>query len=179
MLCFAYLTIFFCANTVIIHITPHLVDIGFSTSFAAIVIAIIGGTSIFGRVAMGITVDKIGSKRALLVCFIVFIVALSGLQMATTTLTLSIFGVVYGFCHGGFFALISPTVAEFFGTRYHGLILGIVIFSGSVGGAVGPLVTGHIFDTTDSYRTAFLLLLSLAITGFILILSSGPAKLKQ
>ena len=76
------------------------------------------------------------------------------------------------------FALISSAVAEFFGTRSHGLILGILIFSGSVGGSIGPLVTGHIFDTTASYRVAFLLLLSLAITGFTLILSSGSAERK-
>jgi len=179
MLCFAYLTIFFCAGTVLIHIAPHVVDLGFSASFAATIIAMIGGASIIGRFVMGLTGDKIGSKRALLICFIILIATLSSLQLAVGSLTLSLFGLAYGFCHGGFFALISPTVAEFFGTRYHGLILGIVIFSGSVGGSIGPLVTGHIFDITASYQVAFLLLLSLAITGFILILSSGAVEPKR
>ncbi len=179
MLCFAYLTIFFCTNTVIVHIAPHVVDLGFSASFAANMIAIIGGASIIGRLIMGITGDRIGTKRALLICFIILIAALSGLQMAVGLWALFLFAMVYGFCHGGFFALISPTVAEFFGTRYHGLILGVVIFSGSVGGSLGPLLTGHIYDISASYRAAFLLLLSLAITGFTLTLSSGSARRKD
>jgi len=178
MLCFAYLTIFFCANTIIIHIAPYVVDLGFYASFAATVMAVIGGASIIGRLIMGITGDKIGSKQALLICFIILIAALSELQLAAGLWTLFLFAIVYGFCHGGFFAIISPTVAEFFGTRSHGLILGIIFFSGTVGGSLGPLVAGHIFDITASYRAAFLLLLSLAIAGFIVTLSSGSAERK-
>ena len=84
---------------------------------------------------------------------------------------LFLFAFVYGFSHGGFFVLISSIVAEFFGTQSHGSILGTVIFSGSVGGSIVPLIAGRIFDTTGSYNIAFLLLLLLAIIGFILILS--------
>ena len=86
------------------------------------------------------------------------------------------FALVYGFCHGGFYALTSPAVAEFFGTRCHGLILGIVIFCGSVGGCLGPLVAGYIFDMTSSYQAVFLLLLSMAVAGCLLIFYSGPVK---
>ncbi|MFC1954392.1 MFS transporter [Chloroflexota bacterium] len=173
MLCPAYLTIFFSCNTIMIHIVPHTVDLGFSLSFGATVIAVIGGASIIGRFTMGVTADKIGSKRALLACFLILIVTLLWLQLAREAWMLILFVLIYGFCHGGFFALMSPTVAEFFGTRSHGLILGIVIFSGSMGGSIGPLLSGRIFDTTGSYTTAFLLLLLLASTGLILILSSG------
>jgi len=178
MLCSAYLVLFFCSMSVMVHIAPHAIDLGFSASFAATVVAIFGGASIAGRLVMGITSDKIGSKRTFLACFIILIIALSELQLAAESWTLSLFAIVYGFSHGGFFALISPAVAEFFGTRSHGLILGIVIFSGTVGGSIGPLVTGHIFDTTASYRAAFILLLSLAIAGFILILSLGSPERK-
>ncbi|MFC1966645.1 MFS transporter [Chloroflexota bacterium] len=178
MLCPAYLAIFFCCNTVIVHIVPHVVDLGFSASFAATVLAVIGGASIIGRFAMGITADKVGSKRALLACFLILIAALLWLQQAGDLRMLFLFALAYGFGHGGFFALMSPSVAEFFGTQFHGLIFGIVIFSGSVGGSLGPLLAGRIFDTTGSYNMAFLLLLLLAGTGFILILSSGQHNRK-
>ncbi len=178
-LCPAYLTIYFCSNAVLVHIAPYSVDLGFSPSFAAAMLAMIGGASVIGRLTMGITGDKIGSKRGLLTCFIILIAAMSWLRLTGALWTLILFAIIYGFCHGGFFALISPTVAEFFGTRSHGLILGIVIFSGCVGSSLGPLVVGYIFDTRASYRVAFLLLLSLAITGFVLILLSGSVKRKQ
>lgn len=176
MLCPAFLTVLFCTFTVIVHFAPYVVDLGFSVSFGATMISVIGGASIIGRLVMGITGDRIGSKRALLICFTILIASFSWLQLAREIWALSIFALVYGFCHGGFYALISPTVAEFFGTRSHGAIFGVVIFSGSVGGAIGPLVTGYIFDITASYQAAFLLLLALSIVGFISILFSGTAQ---
>ncbi|MFC1983512.1 MFS transporter [Chloroflexota bacterium] len=179
MLCLIYLAVFFCCNTVIIHIVPHVVDLGFPPSFAAIVLAVIGGASIIGRFTSGLSADKIGSKRMLLVCFIILIAALSWLQIAGDSWMLFIFALAYGFCHGGFYSLMSPIVADFFGTHSHGLILGIVIFSGSIGGAIGPLISGRIFDITRNYDIAFLLLLMLASIGFILILSLGQNNLKQ
>ena len=106
------------------------------------------------------------------------ITGLIWLQLAQRLWIFYLFAAIHGFAHGGVFALVSPLVAWLFGTKSHGLILGIVIFSGTVGGSVGPLVAGHIFDITASYRTAFLLLLSLAIAGFALILSSGSAERK-
>jgi len=74
----------------------------------------------------------------------------------------------------GFFALISPSVAGLFGTRAHGTLFGIVSFSGTVGGAIGSLLAGYIFDITHSYRLGFLLLIMLSIIGLMLTASLNP-----
>ena len=87
---------------------------------------------------------------------------------------LYLFSAVYGFCHGGFFALISPMVADLFGITSHGVIYGIVIFSGTIGGAIGPILAGYIFDITASYQLDFLFLLAFAILGLILITMIRP-----
>ena len=68
---------------------------------------------------------------------------------------LYLFAVVYGIGHGGHFTLISPLVAEHFGIRSHGVLFGIVLFAGTVGGAAGPILAGHLFDITGSYGSAF------------------------
>lgn len=87
------------------------------------------------------------------------------------------FAAIYGFAHGGLFTVMSPTVAELFGTGSHGLLFGIVLFSGTLGGAIGPLMTGGLFDLTGSYRLAFLILTAMAVVGFILVtLLRPPAK---
>lgn len=77
---------------------------------------------------------------------------------------------MYGFAHGGFFTLLSPLVAEFFGLISHGVILGIVIFSGTVGGAIGPLLTGRIFDVVGSYQQAFLILAIISVIALVILL---------
>ena len=79
------------------------------------------------------------------------------------------FAPVYGFTHGAFFTLISPTIAEFFGTRSHGVIFAIVLFPGTIGGALSPLIAGHVFDTLGSYQPVFICLAGLAVAGLVLV----------
>jgi MFS family permease len=176
MLCGAYFAVLFSTNTIIVHVAPFAVDLKLSASLAAAMVSIIGGTSIAGRLTMGHVADKIGSRRALLLSFIIFVGAFSWLQVVKSSSSLVLFTVVYGFAQGGFYAIMSPTVAEFFGTRAHGAILGILIFIASVGGTIGPFLTGRIFDRLASYQLAFLILLGLAVTGLALTLLSGPFK---
>ena len=50
----------------------------------------------------------------------ILLVSFAWLQVAKEVWSLALFAGVYGFCHGGFFTLISPLVAEFFGLKAHG-----------------------------------------------------------
>jgi MFS family permease len=72
--------------------------------------------------------------------------------------------------------VMSPTVAEFFGTRVHGALFGTILMFGSIGGAIGPLVAGAVFDATGSYRLAFGLLLVMALSGFALVSRLPPMR---
>ena len=168
-ICVAEFVIFFCLLTVIVHIVPHATDLGLPPASAAGVLSTIGGVSMVGRLVMGATNDRIGGKRSLIVCFIVLLCGLFLLQIAKQAWMLFFFAAIYGFAHGGFFTVISPTVAELFGTTSHGLLFGIVLFTGTLGGAIGPLIAGHTFDVTGSYRIIFGLLTGLAVIGFALI----------
>jgi len=105
----------------------------------------------------------------------VLILALLWLQVASSAWMLFAFAVVYGFAHGGFYTVLSPTVAELFGLRAHGAIFGIVYFWGTLGGAVGPVVAGRVFDVRQSYDVAFWLLVGLALVGLLLMLKVRPA----
>jgi len=168
MICAAFLTVFFCAATILTHIALHAIDLGVSVMSAAGIISIIGGVSMVGRLVMGSAGDRVGNKQATIICFLILAAALFWLQLAKELWMLYLFAAIYGFAHGGFFALISPTVAGLFGMSSHGVLLGIVIFSGAVGGAIGPILAGHIFDITHSYQLVFLILVGSSIIGLIL-----------
>ena len=99
---------------------------------------------------------------------------MSWLQIADKLWMLYLFAAVYGFSHGGFFTLISPLIAGLFGTRSQGSLLGIVIFSGTLGGSIGMTLSGYIFDVTGSYRIAFIILLGLVIFGLVNMLLIRP-----
>ena len=175
-ICLAEFVAFFCIFTIIVHIVPHATDLGLSPVTAAGVLATIGGVSMLGRFVMGIANDRIGGKRSLIICFSVFLCGLVWLQMAREGWMLFLFAVIYGFAHGGFFTVVSPTLAEFFGTGSHGLLFGIVLFNGTLGGAIGPFLAGRTFDVTGSYQMVFLLCSGLAAVGLILISLLRPPE---
>jgi MFS family permease len=173
-LCVAEFALFFCLLTIIVHIVPYARDRGLEPAIAAGVLSTIGGVSMLGRAVIGTANDRIGGKRSLIICFIILIGGLLWLQIAREAWMLFVFATIYGFAHGGLFTVVSPTVAELFGTGSHGLLFGIVLFSGTLGGAGGPLMAGHIFDTTGSYRLVFVFLTGLAVVGCILIATLRP-----
>lgn len=174
----AYFTVVFCLLTIIVHIVPHATDIGISETKAAGILSTIGGVSMAGRVTIGTASDKIGSKRAMIICFIMLITSLLWLQIARELWMLYLFALVYGFAHGGFYTLVSPLIARLFGTKAHGAIFGIVYFAGTVGGSIGPVLAGRFFDITQSYQTVFGILAGLSFTGLLLILSLKPVTIK-
>ena len=179
LLCAAYLCIVFCVHTIMVHIVPHGIAVGVSGTEAASIFSAIGGVSIVARFVMGVVGDRIGNRKALAICFLPLIVALIWLQMARELWMLLLFAAVYGFSHGGFFAVIPPLIAELFGTKAHGGLFGIVFSSGAVSGAIGPLIAGRVFDLTDSYRMAFLILISIGILGLLLTLGIRPTSIEK
>jgi MFS family permease len=176
IICMAWFTVFFCVLTIPVHIVPHARDLGLSPGTAAGVLSTIGGVSVLGRIVMGTANDRIGGKGSLILCYIVLLCGLIWLQVASNVWMLFLFAAIYGFVHGAFFTVLSPTVAEFFGTLSHGVLFGIILFSGTVGGSVGPLIAGRIFDTTGSYQIAFIVLTGMAAIGLALITLLKPLQ---
>ena len=168
-ICMAEFAVFFCLFTTIVHIIPHARDLGLQAQTAAAVLSTIGGVSMLGRLVMGWANDRIGGKRSLVVCLILLNTSLVLLILAGNMGMLFVFAVIYGFAHGGLFTVISPTVAELFGTGSHGALFGLIWFCGTLGGSIGPWLTGYLFDTTGSYQAAFLILIAFGLMGLVLI----------
>lgn len=170
-ICLAYLATMFCLLIIMVHIVPHAMDVGISTTIAAGILSAIGGISMAGRFVIGIAVDRRGSRHSMIICLILLISTLLWIQLARELWMLYLFAVVYGFAHGGLLTVVSPIVAEYFGLRSHGALFGIVFFSSMVGGAIGPVIAGHIFDVTGSYSLAFWICTVAGAIGLGLILS--------
>jgi len=178
MLCVIWLSFMVSVTGIIVHLVPHITDLGISAVSAASVYAIAGGVSIAGRIGMGNVGDRIGNKLAFAIVFISMIVAFLWLRSAEELWMFYLFAVLFGFGWGGGAALHSPMVAALFGLRSHGAILGIVVFVGAIGGAVGPVLAGRLFDIAGSYQVAFLVFAVVAIIGLVLtVLLRLPRRL--
>jgi len=174
LVCAANFAMLFCLITTLVHLVPHAVDTGVDVGRAGLLLSVIGGVSIAARFGLGIAADRMGARKAYLVCFIVLLVGLVWLRSAVSLWMLITYAALDGFARGGSFAVMSPMTAELFGTRAHGYLFGIVNFAGTCGGALGPLVAGRVFDVSQSYQTAFTLLAVLAAVGLVLLACVRP-----
>ena len=173
-ICAAILAIVFCLMTVMVHIVPFAREIKVSPTMAAGVLSTIGGVSMAGRFFSGIALDRIGSKRVMIICFILLIAGFLWLQIATRLWMLYLFAVIYGLSHGGFFTSFSPIVAEFFGIKSHGVLFGITMFCGTFGGALGPITAGYVFDVTGAYAGAIWICTLISLIAFGLVATLKP-----
>jgi MFS family permease len=175
-ICLANLFLVSCLMVIMLHIVPHARDTGSPPIQAAGVLSTIGAVSMLGRFVSGMVIDQRGSKTVMGVCFLLLLADLVWLQFADRLWMLYLFGVIYGLAHGGFFTAISPLVAEWFGIHSHGTLFGMVACFGTTGGAVGPLLAGHLFDRSGSYQSTFLILTALALVAGGLLLTLRPVK---
>jgi MFS family permease len=167
----------FCAHTISVHIVPHATDLGIASSSAAVILAMIGGMPILGRIALGSIADRIGNKKTIIIGCILISISLIWLIFASETWMLYLFAIVFGFawCVG---VLNSPIIAEIFGLRAHGVIMGVTALSYSIGAGVGPYIFGYIFDISGSYYIAFLANIFIAVLGLTLTALVTPGGLQ-
>ena len=170
-LCAAQFLFFPSLVTVPLHIAVHGIDLGMTRTTAAILLTLIGGASIVGRLTVGTFVDRIGGRNAYILSLVPLVAGLLALLVVETHGPLFAAVAVYGFAHGGLFTVVSPTVAELFGTRAHGAIFGGIVFFGTLGAAFGPVLAGRIFDVTGSYEYAFTGLAVMGVIGLALVIS--------
>ena len=176
LVCVAQFAMSFCIMTSLVHLVRHAEDLGVATAQAGLLISVIGGASIVARFLMGSASDIIGCRKAFAICFAVLFLGLLWLQVATAMWMLVVYAVADGFARGGNFVVMSPLMAELFGTRAHGALYGLATFIGTFGGAIGPLLAGRVFDVTQSYSVAFMVLAVLMGVGLMATLLLRPLR---
>jgi len=176
LICTMQFMLFASLMTIPVHIVIHAQDLGFDGPTAAAVLSTIGAVSILGRLALGWSIDHIGGKRGYIFCFTLLLISLLFLRHINDPRYLFGFAALYGVAHGGFFTVVSPTLAEYFGMQALGTVFGAVVFFGAFSGAAGPFVAGWIFDSTGSYDWAFTLLAVFATVGLLMTLSLTRLK---
>jgi MFS family permease len=178
LLCGMYFAFCFCFLAVMVHIVIHGIGLGLTPANAANILAIYGIVGIASVNLMGISGDRFGNRRTLASCFILMLISFFWLLVAREAWQLYLFAVIFGLAWGGMQVLFSPLVAEIFGLKSHGVILGVTSFGGAIGAAAGPLLAGYIFDKAGSYSMAFIICIAVAVIAvvFTLLLRALPRK---
>jgi MFS family permease len=165
----------YCTFTITVHLVPHITDLSIPAATAASVLAITGGVQSLGGIILGIMADKFRSRKVLFISLILITVPLFWLVSISSIQAFFIFAILYSFGIGGGTAMESTLVAEVFGLKAHGVILGCISFGFTIGAAVGPFITGYLFDRTGNYQLAFLVCAATGVAGLALTFLLKPS----
>ncbi|MFC2068040.1 MFS transporter [Chloroflexota bacterium] len=169
LICVLSFSLAFISNSIMVHIVITAIGLGISAANAVFILSIRGGMQVAGQFILGSLADNIGNRPTLTLGFSLMSVTLLWLVFISELWMFYLFAVVLGFSLGCW-AAAPALIGEQFGMRSHGLFIGIAFFSSSVGSAIGPVLTGYIFDTTGSYQLAWITTAAVGIMGIIITL---------
>lgn len=129
--------------------------IGFNLQQASVAVSILWFSSLTGKFAFGWLSDRFSARRVMIVSSLLMFAATFVLLFLDVG-TVYLFAIPFGLTYGGTFVLLQLLVAEYFGTREYGKILGAVTLIETIGGALGPFITAKIADAYGGdYSQAF------------------------
>jgi MFS family permease len=149
-------------NAVVVHAIPHLSGIGLPSTFAASIVATMTLVSIAGRIGFGWLGDRFQKRYVMALAFGLQVVGLAIFATVSEPWHLIPFLAIYAPCYGGTVPLRPAMQGEYFGRRSFGAIQGLVMGCTSLGGMIGPVFAGRMFDLFGSYRLAFFILTAVA-----------------
>lgn len=148
-----------------------------SSSLGALLVGLIGGSSIVGRLGLGAIASRVGVMRLYQGCFAAMAVSFAIWFVAgSSAAMLVVFAVVLGVAYGGFIALSPAVAAQLFGTVGLGGVLGAIYTAAGVGGLVGPPAAGALIDATDRYSLTIAIAGCFAAAAFVVLLTLPTAS---
>ncbi|CAD7850592.1 MAG: Uncharacterized MFS-type transporter [Olavius algarvensis Gamma 3 endosymbiont] len=146
------------------HFPAYISDLGIAAKWAVVAISLIGFFNIIGSLASGVIGQHYSKPIFLSLIYIARSIAFTAfLLIPPTPTTVVVFSVVIGILWLSTVAPTNALVAVMFGTRYLGMLGGIVFFSHQVGSFLGVWMGGVLYETTGSYDVVWWLGVGLGI----------------
>ena len=153
-MCLSFGLWWFAASIAYIQMAPYMLEKGFTSTTVAALVTLYGGGNCVGRLAMGRLCDTLGPQRTYQVSLAISAVAMAALGLGDGFTWIAITVVILGFGIGGASTQITTVSIELFGTATAGALMGTVLALIGLMGAGGPLVSGFIRDTSQSFSSA-------------------------
>jgi MFS family permease len=139
-----------------INLVPNATDRGISAATASLALGFANGFNAAGRLAGGYISDRLGTRLSMIFCLLLGAATLFWFIFVGQTWMLFLFAVPFGFAYGFSLPQTPRIIAELFGTKSMGAIMGVNGIFAVWGPAFGPFIGAWIFDYTGSYKIAFL-----------------------
>jgi MFS family permease len=164
-----------------VHQTKYLVEVGFSATDAAWALGAVSLAGIPGQIALGHLSDRIGREIVWTISNIGFVatyLALLALASGTSMPMLYFMILMQGVLGYGVTSVFGAIPAEIFEGKNYGSIFGFLMVIAISGGAIGPWLTGLLFDHLGNYVVAYWIAIGLSAFSCIAMAFASPGKVR-
>ncbi|MEA1959267.1 MAG: OFA family MFS transporter [Chloroflexota bacterium] len=124
----------------------------------ALAAGVLSGFNAAGRPGSGWLADKFGYAKTMMILFAIQAIVLLIFPFVAVNAALVFVLVIFiGFNFGANFALFPTACGDSFGVKNMGRNYGLLFTAYGVGGIVGPLIGGQVYDSTGDYKWAFII----------------------
>jgi len=152
----------------------YMSDLGFGQAVAAQLIAITSGAMIVGKLFFGSLGDRVDHRKLYWLMAGLLLVSMYFYEGSPGRPALFLAASLQGFATGGVMPMMGIMYSSRFGTLSFGRVLGLVNLFLMIG-SFGSILSGWIFDLTQSYDAAFQVFALLLLPGTI-VMYFLPAK---
>jgi len=160
-----------------IHHIPAITSFGMGRGTAAMVILGVSLFSVFGRLASGYMGDIMDKRKVIAIAFVFQFIGTLAFAFTSSPWHLVVFLVAWGFGFGASIPVRFALIADLFGRRSYGSVMGTMMTTSAIFGVAGPVLVGWAFDVRGNYREPFLMIAFSVLIAIPLILTLGkPAE---
>jgi len=155
-----------------LHLVPHLTQQGLGAATAVGAISVMFTAGAAGALTLGFLSERISPRLMLGLAYLLLATSTGILIFANNMPQVYLFAVLNGIAGSGVNTLAPILWARYYGRATLGSIYGITRAAQVTGLALGPLLSGIIYDTTGVYYNAFFFFAVLALGSSLLILAA-------
>jgi MFS family permease len=163
-------------NSITVHFVPIMVWRGASEAKAAALLATLALMSLPSHLFVGWIADRVNKPRLMAACMVIGAGAVAILAYGDGEWALWTFTLLFTFVEA-LFPVSWATVGDYFGRKHFATIRGSMSFFYLWGPALGPVITGYVYDRHQSYAPLMSAYIAIALVAGLLYASLRSPKL--
>jgi len=163
--------------SVFVHQVAYAMDNNIGNITAATSLAVVSFAGVFGQFFFGWFSDRLSDpKYSYFMGIVILLIGMILLLNVSSVSSLYLYAVIYGLGYGSLAPILPILAADRFGRHILGSIYGMLTFFIGVGGSIGPILGGIIYDKFGSYQYLWEINVALLAVISIIILTLKKGK---
>ena len=154
--------------TVLLQTPAYLVEMGYSTAFAARAFGFVGLLSPLGIIGITVLSRRFGQSPVILVSYLLSLLGVVFLLLFEQTSSMILL-ILFILCYGGTFGCRAPAIGHLAAQNFNGpsmgRIYGLITIASGLGGATGSYLGGYFYEISGHYQVGAFFSIGMFLIG--------------